>query len=131
MSRENVELTYRAMEAVNRRDLDAFLAFMDPAVEGVPRTTRMEGLRHGHEGVRLWWESMFEVLPDFTATVMAVRDGGDVTLLEVRVEGHGAGSGTPFDETVWQVARWRRGKVIWWQTFDSRAEALEAAGLSE
>jgi ketosteroid isomerase-like protein len=28
-------------------------------------------------------------------------------------------------------ARWRRGKCVWWRTFLTRAEALEAVGLSE
>jgi hypothetical protein len=30
VSHANVELTYRAIEAFNRRDLDAYLAVMDP-----------------------------------------------------------------------------------------------------
>jgi ketosteroid isomerase-like protein len=33
MSQENVELTYRAFDAFNRRDFDAFLALMDDDVE--------------------------------------------------------------------------------------------------
>jgi hypothetical protein len=43
MSQENVELTYRALDAFNRRDLDASLALTDDDVEGVPRAARMEG----------------------------------------------------------------------------------------
>jgi hypothetical protein len=34
-------------------------------------------------------------------------------------------------EAVWQVARWRRGRIFWWAHFDTRAEAFEAAGLSD
>ena len=33
MSQENVELTYQAYDAFNRRDLDAVLALMDADVE--------------------------------------------------------------------------------------------------
>ena len=43
MSQENVELLYRAQEALNRRDLDAFLALHDPNVEIVPRILLVEG----------------------------------------------------------------------------------------
>jgi ketosteroid isomerase-like protein len=43
MSRENVDLALRAFEAVNRRDLDAFLALMDDDVEGVTRIAVIEG----------------------------------------------------------------------------------------
>jgi hypothetical protein len=32
MSRENVERLYRAYDAFNRRDLDAYLAHIDPEV---------------------------------------------------------------------------------------------------
>jgi hypothetical protein len=35
MSEENVELHYRSIDAVNRRDLEAFLALMDVGVEAV------------------------------------------------------------------------------------------------
>ena len=35
MSQENVELAYRAYDAVNRRDLDGLLALMDDGVEAV------------------------------------------------------------------------------------------------
>jgi hypothetical protein len=38
---------------------------------------------------------------------------------------------TPFDETIWQLARWRSGRIIWWRVLESRAAAFEAAGLSE
>ena len=35
------------------------------------------------------------------------------------------------EQAVWQVIEWRDRKGIWWGTFLSEAEALEAAGLSE
>jgi ketosteroid isomerase-like protein len=43
MSQENVELTYRTFDALNRRDLDAYLALTDEDVEFVPRTSAIEG----------------------------------------------------------------------------------------
>jgi ketosteroid isomerase-like protein len=131
MSRENVELTYRAIDAFNRRDLDASLALSDEEVEGVPRAARMEGNYHGHEGVRRWWRDLLGAFPDFNVEVVEVRDVGDLTLAAGILRGHGAGSDTPTEATIWQVSRWRHGKCVWWRTFDTHAEALEAAGLSE
>lgn len=131
MSQENVELVYRAFDAFNRRDLDANLALMDDDVESLPRAVAMEGSYHGHEGTRRWWEDLLDVFPDFTVQVVEVRDLGDVTLAALRVLGHGAGSDTPTEEAIWHVARWRRGKCIWWRTFSTSDEALEAAGLRE
>jgi hypothetical protein len=34
-------------------------------------------------------------------------------------------------QTNWDVTEWRDMKAIWWRTFRTEAEALEAAGLSE
>jgi ketosteroid isomerase-like protein len=131
MSRENVELSYRIFDTFNRRDLDALLALMDDDVEAVPRLISMEGRYHGHDGMRRWWENVVEVFPDFTAQIAEVSDPGDLTIAAVHYRAHGAGSDTPIEETIWQVARWRRGKCVWWGSFGTRVEALEAAGLSE
>jgi hypothetical protein len=43
MSRENVELAYRAIDAFNRRDLGGFLSLMDDDVEGFSRIVAIEG----------------------------------------------------------------------------------------
>ena len=42
MSEDNVELARRAIDAVNRRDLDDFLALMDDDVEAVSRIVALE-----------------------------------------------------------------------------------------
>ena len=131
MSHENVELVYRAADAFNRRDLDANLALMDDDVEAVPRAASMEGSYHGHDGIRRWWETLFETWPDFTVQVLELRAVGDLTLGTVHLRAHGAGSEIPSEWTVCSVARWREGKCVWWGNFRTRGEALEAVGLSE
>jgi ketosteroid isomerase-like protein len=133
MSQENVELTRRAFDAFNRRDLDAYLALMDDDVEIVPRLGAMEGESsyRRHDGTRRWWSNVLGVFPDYSAEVVEARDLGDVTFATTRLSGHGAGSTAPTDQAIWFMVRWRRGKCVWWRTFLTRAEALEAAGLSE
>lgn len=127
----NVERHYQAVDAANRRDLGALLALMDPDVESAPRLASMEGSFHGHDGIRRWWENLLDAFPDLNAEIVGMHDLGDLTLGTVRIRGHGGGSETPLDQTIWQVARWRRGKCVWRGTFNTRAEALEAVGLSE
>jgi ketosteroid isomerase-like protein len=133
MSQENVEQTYRAFDAFNRRDLDTYLALMDDDVEFVPRQGAMEGESsyRCHDGVRRWWNSLFDVFPDYRIEVVEVRDLGDLTFGSIRLHGHGAGSTAPTDQATWIMVRWRRGKCVWWRTSNARAEALEAVGLSE
>jgi hypothetical protein len=81
--------------------------------------------------VRSWWNSLLDVFPDYSAEVVEVRDFGDLTFATFQARGHGAGSAAPTDNPVWIVTRWRRGKAVWWRTFNTYAEALEPVGLSE
>jgi ketosteroid isomerase-like protein len=134
MSQENVELIYRANDAFNRRDLDAFLALVDPDAEVTSPIAELEGGRpyRGHDGIRSWWEDLLGVSPDVNTEVDEVRDLGDVTVARVRLRGRGIESDAPLDQTTWQVAEWRYKKcVVRLRIFLSEADALEAAGLSE
>ena len=131
MSQENVELAHRGVDAFNRRDLTALLALADDDIDGAPALASMEGHYHGHAGIRRWWESLFSGLPDFTIEVVEVRDLGDLTVAVLDFRAQGAVSHAPVEQRVWQLAEWRDGKVIRWQTFRTEAEALEAAGLRE
>ena len=131
MSKQNVELHQRSIDAVNDRDLSAFLALMDDDVEAVSRIAAVEGGLHGHEGIRRWWDEWLGAFPDYEIEVDEIRDLGDVTVASMRAVGHGAGSNVPFEDNIWLATRWRRGRCIWWRVLYSWDEALEAAGVSE
>jgi ketosteroid isomerase-like protein len=131
MSQENVDLAYRAIDAVDRGDLGAFLDLMDEEVESVSRIAAIEGGLHGHEGVRRWWRAWFEIFPDYRIEVAAIRDLGEVTLATMRAVGHAVTSELPFQDNFYLATRWRNGKGIWWQVFYDEQEALEASGLTE
>ena len=55
----------------NRRDLDAYLALIDPDVEFTPYEVSVQGgdPDRGHDGVRNWWRDSFAVLSDLRAEV--------------------------------------------------------------
>jgi ketosteroid isomerase-like protein len=133
MSEENVEQQYRAADAFSRRDLDAFVAICDPDMELVSRHLELDGSGHlrGHAAVRRWWETLLSVYPNFTSEIEEVRDLGDVTVARQRFRGQGIQSDAPIEQMQWFVTQWRNGKAIWWRTFQSEAEALEAAGRRE
>ncbi len=133
MSQENVELLYRAYDAINRRDLDVFLALSDPDLEFTPLLLELEGggPYRGHDGVRRWWEDLLGVFPDYGIEVDEIQDLGNVTVVHARGHGHGVGSNAFTEQPFWQVTEWRGGKAIWWHNFLSEADALEAAGLRE
>jgi ketosteroid isomerase-like protein len=131
MSEENIELYHRATAAFNRRDWDAFIAFAHPDIEIESRLVAMEGSYHGHEGARRWWDDFLGAFPDYTVEVEEIHDLGDVTLAYVRGGGRSAGTDVPIVDPFWQPMRWIDGKCSWWRNCSTKAEALEAAGLSE
>ena len=131
MSQENVELTRRAFQAFNDRDLDVLLAGLHDEVEAFPRLAAVEGGYRGHEGIRRWWAQLLGTFPDFQVEILEVRDLGESVLLALRLRGHGAESNTPLDAAVWHVNHFRDGKVIRWLVYSSESEALEAVGLRE
>jgi hypothetical protein len=133
MSQENVEMVYRAIDAFNRRDLSGFVAIMDTDIEFTPYEVMVQGGNRyrGHDGVRRWWDESFAVLPDLRAEIYEVRDLGDVAFVRGRLRGRGAGSGIPIEREMWLAIEWRDGREVWWASFESEAQALEAAGLRE
>jgi hypothetical protein len=104
---------------------------VDADVEFIAGGILMEGAYHGHAGIRRVWENLLGVFPDLAIELIEVRDLGDLTLGAGRARGHGAGSDTPFDETVWAVTEWCDRKCVRFGNYGTEAEALEAAGLRE
>jgi hypothetical protein len=131
VSRENVALTRRQIDAFNRRDWDAFVALADERVEVESRLVAMEGSYQGHDGLRRWWDNFLGALPDYTVEIEELRDLGDVTLSHIRGWGHGASSATPVIDPFWLPMKWQDGKAVWWRNCSTEAEALKAVGLEE
>jgi ketosteroid isomerase-like protein len=117
------------IRAFNERDLDAFVAVLDPEVE----LHSMRGLRRGRDAARAW----------------ATRAPGGVQQtveLEQLYEDEHAGEGTAValinrhwhweedeshagsDEMAW-VFELRANRVRSWRPFEDRAAAMRAAGL--
>ncbi len=131
MSQENVEVVHATFEAFQARDLDAFLGYMDPEVEYRSLVLEVEGVYHGHEGIRSWWESVLAVFPDWSPQIAEARDLGDRVVARVRAEGHGTGSGIPLERDIWHMADVRDGRLKSAAFFRTEQEALEAAALQD
>jgi ketosteroid isomerase-like protein len=129
MSRENVEVMEAAYAAIERDDLDAFLALAHPDIEFRSLIAEAEGRTfEGHEGVREWWDSVIRSLAvqPRPEQIEGFRDRG---ITRLRLAGRIAGVEVP--QTMWMGWRVRDGLIIWWVTYRTEAEALEAVGLSE
>jgi ketosteroid isomerase-like protein len=129
MSRENVEVLEAAYAAITSDDLVAFLALSDPEIEFRSLIAEAEGRTfHGHAGVREWWDSVIRSLgvrpgPE---KIEGFRDRG---ISRLGLAGMVAGVEVP--QTMWMAWRVRGGLLVWWETFRTEDEALEAVGLRD
>ena len=116
-----------AYGALNEDDLDAFLEFVHEDVEFTSMVAEAEGATfHGHEGVRTWWETIYRAFDGPQWEVLEVRGSLERGFTQVRMTGTLAG--VPVEQTMWQAARMRDGRIVWWAFYRSEEEALRALG---
>jgi ketosteroid isomerase-like protein len=132
MSKENVEIVRRALEALDRRDLSSWLAVCDEDGEVVPTRDWPDSGVRGAEAAFNWYVQVFDSLQPFrTADTEFIDAGADKVLLQYRIDVRGRGSGAEVEWRRWCVVTMRKGRLLRGEWFLDRAEALEAAGLSE
>jgi ketosteroid isomerase-like protein len=136
MSQENVEVILQGVEAINRRDADAFVALFSPSVEWEESGDVFPGLRGVHRGwagVRKWFEeAIMELWESFHCGVEEITEASDGRVFgEFYASGRGRASGVETELRFWSVFWLADGKIERRQVFWTRDEALEAAGLSE
>ena len=132
MSQENVETYKRAVEATNRRDLDALVEELDPQVEWHSALVGLgTAVYRGTVGVRELFRDADETLEGMVFEVSEVRDLSDRVLALGRLRARGHESGVETDVSFNQVADFRNGKLLRLRSFLDREEALKAAGLSQ
>jgi ketosteroid isomerase-like protein len=135
MSDENVALVRKAIDALNRRDFDAMLAFLSPDVvwEALEGVSGIGELFRGRAEVREWIALMLENTEEGVhAEVEQMADlGDDRVFIAVVLTARRRGSGVPFEYRTWQIVWFANGLVTRRQVFWTRAEALRTAGLSE
>jgi ketosteroid isomerase-like protein len=136
MSQENVEVVRKVFDAVGRGDAAAVLALYDPEVVVDGSHSELAGLFgrsiwSGHEGLRTFDREWREVFENVETECDELIDAGErvisVSKYHVRgragIEVSGSARGG-----IWTIRDGKVNRVVW---FDTREEALEAAGLSE
>jgi ketosteroid isomerase-like protein len=136
MSRENVEVVRRMLQAFNDGDIEALVAECDPSVEWEEQSIPgVDPLYRGHEGVRRWAATirgMETELGSLEGRLERVKETDENTVIaSLCFEGEGTSSGVRVPMHVHLVGTFRDGKVVRRQVFLTLAEALEAVGLSE
>ena len=86
---------------------------------------------HGPAEVREFLREWSEAFDDFSFQAEEMVDAGDSVVVRVRQSGRGKETGAQVENHAWQVFTLRNGKVVHCRGYDTKAQALEAAGLSE
>jgi ketosteroid isomerase-like protein len=134
MSQENIEALRAQIDALNRRDLDAWLEGFDPDVEfTMPSEWPDHQEGRGREAALASMQMALGVAEDVRIEVQDIAELGspDRLLVSTHVTARGAGSGVPLGFDRYDLITMRAGKIIRAAIFLDRDQALEAARLSE
>ncbi len=137
MSEENVEIVRRMFAAFRDGDWAAAFEPVDPTIEMDTTRSPLEGLDRvykGREEVAGFWREWLEAWGGQQIEDPELIDAGDdkVVLWTTghQVRGRGSGIEVSIPPYAW-VTTLRDGRIVQGTMYMDRAEALEAAGLSE
>ena len=132
MSEENLAIMREFYERWGRGETEGWEEIFDPDVEWhTAHEDPDAGVHRGIPAVRQMFQRWSESIEDMRGIPEEFRDSDDRVFVWQRTIGRGVASGV---EVVWEGAYvWtlRNRKIVRVQIFFDRAEALEAAGLSE
>ena len=133
MSQENVEIVRRAFEAFAREGPAAVVDFWDPEIElWLPSgMVQAGGTYRGHAAVLEWMKEWAEAWEEIDYRPEEFTEAGDSVLVSVLYDGRGKGSGVRVEGRFWYVMKLRNGKLLRWELYPERSQALDAAGLRE
>jgi ketosteroid isomerase-like protein len=129
-----METIREGYDAFNRRDFEPWIALYDEEVEFFDLAEAPDARAfRGHAGVREWIAKLQEAWGESFVRFepQSIVEGHGVVVVDTRAKAVGGGSGVPIEMTFHTVLHWRDQKIVRCSSFTDRAEALEAAGLSE
>jgi ketosteroid isomerase-like protein len=136
MSRENVEIVRRGIEAAFRTPKPDFATMNElyhPDHEYISRYDALEGGRHrGGRGYRSWLLQGEETM-EWEARLEKITEIGDDQVLAVtptHFQGKSSGVTLP-EQRLASIVTVRGGKIIRTEVYSSPEEALKAVGLAE
>jgi ketosteroid isomerase-like protein len=135
MSQANVDAFKRAVEAMNRGDIEAALNELDPEVEwhpALPVLLRGEAVVYrGHDGVREFFREVRELWSEVHYEISLIEEADDRVVAVGRIRIRDRESDAESEALVGYICLMRRAKVIRIWGFLDPKEALKAAGLRE
>jgi|SRR6476646_4347745 ketosteroid isomerase-like protein len=132
MSQENVEIVRRMNEAWNGRDHGAWLAAYSPEAEIDWSRSRgpLKGVYRGHDELEAFWDAFWSTFEDVQVEYHGFTEVGREVVVPntAHIRGRQGIEVVARSTFVYTV---ESGQITRNRMFEERAEALEAAGLSE
>jgi ketosteroid isomerase-like protein len=133
MSAENVEVVRAMYERRERGDMDVS-EFVHPDIVFIRIGSDLlgdEGEWHGLEAMKAASVEYLNVWDDYRFDVERLMDLDDRVLVLETQTARGKRSGATISREVATLLTFRDGRIVRWEYYWDRAEALEAAGVSE
>jgi ketosteroid isomerase-like protein len=131
MSRKNVELLRRLIEAFNASDIETYVALSDPSIEFHTAFAAVGAVYRGHDDARRWQRDLADAWNEIRIEPEAYFDLGEHTLAVQVTHGPGRHSGAEVAMPTALVARWRNGLLVYAKAYADREHALRDLGVSE
>jgi ketosteroid isomerase-like protein len=134
MSEQQVEIVRKCWAGLEEDPPNLRLEYFDEEVElRNPPEFPLQGPFHGHDGLRTWAAEVWEVITGLHHEIEEIIEApdGETIVTVQRTQGQMRHPELPANlrwATVW---RFRDGKVVRGEGYLDRAQALEAAGLTE
>ena len=132
MSQENVEIVRRMNEAWNGRDHGAWLAAYSPEAEIDWSRSRgpLKGVYRGHDELEAFWDAFWSTFEDVQVEYHGFTEVGREVVVPntAHIRGRQGIEVVARSTFVYTV---ENGQITRNRMFQERAEALQAAGLSE
>jgi ketosteroid isomerase-like protein len=134
MSQENVDLAQAVNAAFNRGDIDALFKFYaaDAEFRDLLNAPDQPSVAKGTDAIREILALWLAAFDEFRAEIDDYIDAGDAVVCAAHWIGQGKASGISIDVHQFDVYEFRDAKIVRVTLgYSSKAEALEAVGLSE
>jgi ketosteroid isomerase-like protein len=128
MSQEDVAVVRRALGALDRRDVDAYLEVASPQIELITPASPLQGTIVGHEGIRKFFREMwsFTEASEFQVEEIRAVEGRVLAFFVIKATGRDGIQTSSRPAGVYDL---EHGKIRCAHIFADRTEALEAVGL--
>jgi len=129
VSGDNLEIVQRSIEGFNASGVDGILPLIHPEFEATtpPDLASEPDTYRGHDGIRRWFDSFYEVMDDIRWDAHELHEVGDRVVVEFTLRARGKTSGLDFGQDAVMIWSFRDGKAIRIELFQTLDEAMTAA----